>query len=416
MTMKKSFFYGAVLLAGLAFTTAACSDENGTTPSGDWEYDGDAANLDYTLANANDWHNYMGMVAQLLREDASNLYDYWAVSYNGGASYADYFKAHAEGSTYTSALSAITQIIDGCWDIANEVGEQKIGDPISKEQAGDHTAAVYAVESWYSWHSREDYSNNIISIYSALCGSRNVVVDNESSLNLEASEVAPNSLYSVLRGLDEQRADNLMLLVKNAHDAILAIEQPFRNHINSPESYEAQEACADLADGLTDFRNYLNNDPAAAAIRTDEVLDPVLAQYVDNVVLPTYADLKREVEELYQSIATLAQSRTDANFRAAAAQWIVAREPWEKSEAFLFGPVADQGLDPNMDSWPLDQDGIVNILRSGDYGQLEWDGEFIVDEEGEPIESIAAAQSVRGFHTLEFLLFKDGQARSVPAE
>ena len=43
-------------------------------------------------------------------------------------------------------------------------------------------------------------------------------------------------------------------------------------------------------------------------------------------------------------------------FKAAALLWITAREPWETSEAFLFGPVADKGLDPNMDSWPLDVD------------------------------------------------------------
>ena len=41
---------------------------------------------------------------------------------------------------------------------------------------------------------------------------------------------------------------------------------------------------------------------------------------------------------------------------------------------------------------------------------------FMTDENGDPVENIAAAQSVRGFHTLEFLLFKDGQARTVPAE
>lgn len=412
--MKKSFFYGAALLAALTLGTASCSDDNNGKNNGDdWTYDGDAADIDYTLANADDWHNYMGVVAGLLREDASNLYSYWAESYRGGSSYADYFKSHAEGTTFPSALSAIDQILDGCWDIANEVGEQKIGDPINKWNSGDRTGAVYAVESWYSWHSREDYSNNIISIYSALCGSRNVQVDNGLSLNLAQSEVAENSIYNVVKNHDAQRADALMQLVKAAHDAILNIPQPFRNNINSQEALDAQDACADLATGLTEFKNWLN---AETAINSDEVLSPVVNQYVDEVVLPTYADLKQETEELYQAIATLAQNRTNANFRAAADKWIEARAPWEKSEAFLFGPVADQGLDPNMDSWPLDQDGIVNILKSGDYGQLEWTGDFMTDENGDPVENIAAAQSVRGFHTLEFLLFKDGEARTVPTE
>ena len=31
--------------------------------------------------------------------------------------------------------------------------------------------SLYAVESWYSWHSRDDYTNNIYSIRNAYYGS-----------------------------------------------------------------------------------------------------------------------------------------------------------------------------------------------------------------------------------------------------
>lgn len=64
-----------------------------------------------------------------------------------------------------------------------------------------------------------------------------------------------------------------------------------------------------------------------------------------------------------------------------------------------------------MDSWPLDQDGIVQVLTSGDYAVLDWDGDY--DEES---DAIASAQSLRGFHTLEFLIFKDGNARTLSAQ
>ena len=126
---------------------------------------------------------------------------------------------------------------------------------------------------------------------------------------------------------------------------------------------------------------------------------------MDKVVLPTYLDLKDKVETLYDKVNALADNPTNQAFKDACDAWISAREPWEKSEAFLFGPVA---LDPNMDSWPLDQAAIVNILNSGDYSQMEWSGDYIEDS-----DAISAAQNVRGFHTLEFLLFKDGQARTV---
>ena len=66
------------------------------------------------------------------------------------------------------------------------------------------------------------------------------------------------------------------------------------------------------------------------------------------------------------------------------------------------------GLDPNMDSWPLDAIGIANLLASQNWADLEWSGDY--DEESEAIES---AQSLRGYHTLEFLLFKNGKPRTV---
>ena len=78
-----------------------------------------------------------------------------------------------------------------------------------------------------------------------------------------------------------------------------------------------------------------------------------------------------------------------------------------KERSFPYRPGC-LGLDPNMDSWPLDQNGIVQVLNSQNWDDLEWSGNF--DEED---EAIGAAQSVRGYHTLEYLLFKDGQPRTV---
>ena len=309
------------------------------------------------------------------------------------------FKNHE--APFNSAGSCVQQVIDGCVDIANEVGETKIGDPYSKYQAGKVTEALYAVESWYSWHSREDYSNNIVSICNAFCGVRSEALI--SGAAIDKTQVATQSLYTVLVSNGQQQlADNTLLAIKNAYDKILAIPQPFRNHINSEQSLAAQEACSELSVLLKD-----KVKPACDAL-SEAVLSPVVKNYVDVVVLPTYSDLKDRVATLYDKVNTLAANPTNQAFKDACDAWITAREPWEKSEAFLFGPVADQGLDPNMDSWPLDQAAIVNILNSGDYSQMEWSGDYSEDS-----EAISAAQNVRGFHTLEFLLFKDGQARTV---
>jgi uncharacterized iron-regulated protein len=149
------------------------------------------------------------------------------------------------------------------------------------------------------------------------------------------------------------------------------------------------------------------DDPKEIVIQ-DAEYDAIINQYVDNVVMPTYRDLKERNSDLYLSVVDFGNAPSDAKFQAICDAWLAAREPWEQSEAFLFGPVADFGLDPNMDSWPLDQEAIVNTLKSQQWNDMTWPGDYDEDD-----EAIAAAQNVRGFHTLEFLAFRDGKARTL---
>jgi predicted lipoprotein len=138
----------------------------------------------------------------------------------------------------------------------------------------------------------------------------------------------------------------------------------------------------------------------------DTQFQAIVENYVDVVVLPTYKQLVERNDVLMQKVQALNNNRTNSAFEAACDAWLNAREPWEKSEAFLFGPVDALGLDPNMDSWPLDVDAIVAHLKSNNFADLEWDE----DDSDAKIES---AQNIRGFHTLEFLLFKNGNPRTV---
>ena len=47
-------------------------------------------------------------------------------------------------------------------------------------------------------------------------------------------------------------------------------------------------------------------------------------------------------------------------------KFLEARAWWEKSEAFLFGPATDFGVDPHIDSWPLDVDALNMALSNTD--------------------------------------------------
>lgn len=382
--MKKTLLL-SVILGGMFM--ASCSDSN--EPDNGKDKDTDAANLDYTASNAASWQNYMVQVAHLLKNDAASLYDAWSASYDGGRPYAAIFKSH-DGETYSSAANCIEEIIDGCRDIASEVGSQKIGEPFRLYTAGKTTEALYAVESWYSWHSREDYSNNIYSIRNSYLGTLD-------------GTVSPASISAYVATVDAALDSEIKGAINAAATDILAIPQPFRNNINSSEARKAMDSCSDLEELLDRRLKPLFSNPAGG---TESRFDAIVTNYVDNIVLPTYLSLKQKNEALYNSVLAFKANPSDNAFAAVCNAWLVAREPWEKSEAFLFGPVDALGLDPNMDSWPLDQDQIAQVLNSGNYDDLNW-----ID--GDADDRIEAAQSVRGFHTLEFLVFKDGQARSV---
>lgn len=283
----------------------------------------------------------------------------------------------------------VKQILDGCIDIASEVGESKIGDPLDKFNSGQTEEALYSVESWYSWHSRDDYKNNIVAIRNAYYGSRD-------------GSVATNSLSALLAGNNAEMDKAVKNAINEAWQAIDNIPQPFRNNINSNEAKAAKQKCAELVTVLENLSGYIER---TGAINQDKNLEPVISDYVDNVVLPTYLDLKTQNANLFNAVKAFRESPSDAAFEAVSEAWMIAREPWETSEAFLFGPVDNEGLDPNMDSWPLDQDAIVNILNSGNFDDLDW-------TDGDSEDAITAKQEVRGFHTLEFLVFRNGQART----
>jgi len=365
----------------LTFGMTACSSDKNDDNNTEIDIT-DPNNLDYSSAYAEQWANYMVTVSGLLADDADELYNAWK---NG---YADIFKNH-NSEEYKSAIDCVEQILDGCIDIASEVGSAKIGDPYNLYMSGKTTEALYAVESWYSWHSRDDYRNNIYSIRNAYYGSRD-------------GKVNANSLSALLAAKNAELDTKAKQKIQAAADAIYAIPQPFRNNINSKEASAAMSACAELEDFIeNELKPYFT-----ANINDDATLDPVIKQYVDQVVLPTYNQLAVLNDALDAAVKQFKQNPSNANFTACANAWLEARQPWEQSEAFLFGPVDELGLDPNMDSWPLDQAQIAQILKSQAFNNLNW-------KEGESDEKVEKAQSLRGFHTLEFLIFKDGKARTV---
>ncbi len=397
---KSAMFFAAAAVM-VAFTSCGSDDDGSgntsTNTNTGTTTEVDPQNLDYSSELAAAWGNYAYNVALLLNDDATTLYNAWNDEYAVGFKSAD-----ASVTGFSSSEACVEQIIDGCIDIAGEVGEAKIGDPVEKWNAGKTTEALYAVESWYSWHSRDDYKNNILSIANSLYGDCISETKFQSIGEAESTDFTiANSIMAV--GYNNSAVQSAAADAWNktiaAWNAIDAIPQPFRNNIGSAEAVAAMDACAELKASLETLKGVISNF-------SEIECGNITAQYVDNVVMPTYLNLKNKNAALLTAVKAFQAAPSNDTFENACSAWMAARQPWETSEAFLFGPVDELGLDPNMDSWPLDATGIYNLLKSQQWADMKW-------SDGDTDEAVESAQALRGFHTLEYLLFKDGKPRTV---
>jgi hypothetical protein len=94
---------------------------------------------------------------------------------------------------------------------------------------------------------------------------------------------------------------------------------------------------------------------------------------------------------------------------AICAKFLQARQSWEESEAFLFGAATDFGIDPHIDTWPLDADGLATELANAEKVAS------LAGEDGIGYAAAKLGQELLGFHGIEFVLFRDGKNRSVSA-
>lgn len=120
----------------------------------------------------------------------------------------------------------------------------------------------------------------------------------------------------------------------------------------------------------------------------------IITNVAVNVITQTYKDLASRAADLKAKVDVFAQAPTEENLTAAQQAWRDARVPWEASEAFLFGPVEGLGLDPMMDTWPLNKLDLDAVLASN----RNLTPDFVR----------GLGTNVQGFHTIEYLLFGDG--------
>lgn len=148
-----------------------------------------------------------------------------------------------------------------------------------------------------------------------------------------------------------------------------------------------------------------NDDPidGTELSAQEKALKEVVADFADKTVIPSYqgmADAAMSLHSLCIDIRTKKQAGTltTADVEAACEAWKLARDYWEKSEAWLFGPAGDYNVDPHIDSWPLDKTGMDALLNNpAQMAQMDDEGNYVGNYLG---------YALQGFHAIEYLLFE----------
>lgn len=133
----------------------------------------------------------------------------------------------------------------------------------------------------------------------------------------------------------------------------------------------------------------------------------ILNTYVESVVAPTYTGLANATQTLCEQLTELRQNPTQASLETACETFLTARAYWEKSEAFLFGPASDFGIDPHIDSWPLDETAFNNTMNN------ELQLARLDAEDGDQYAGTYIGEGALGFHAVEYIIFANGAPKNI---
>lgn len=154
-----------------------------------------------------------------------------------------------------------------------------------------------------------------------------------------------------------------------------------------------KEGCTDPAATNYSKKAKKDNGSCEYAVSDRKV---ILSAIGTNVISATYNDLAVKSTDLYDATVSFVANPSAAGLTTCRNLWIAARQSWERSEGFLFGPVATEDIDPRIDTWPVDFNALEDILSSS----VDLTNDANID---------AFDDALKGFHPIEYLLWgEDG--------
>ena len=154
-----------------------------------------------------------------------------------------------------------------------------------------------------------------------------------------------------------------------------------------------------------------NNTNENGLTENQKKMAEVVENYVPNIVYNTYKALADETEKLYNALDAASekgvQSLSQNDLDLICSTFLNARKYWEQSEAFLYGPATTFGIDPHIDTWPLDVEALATALSNSDQVAM------LKGEDGIAYAGAKLGQELLGFHGIEFIIFRSGKNRTV---
>lgn len=142
------------------------------------------------------------------------------------------------GSTWKSVTLGTDQIIEGCKDIVDEVGNSKIGKPHTGEDES-------YIESPHAYNSIQDFIDNIESVRYAYLG------------GFKATSAHKNSVSTYIRSVDPAADEAVIKAIDACVAAIEAMPRPFVKNYKAAEVSAAMNACEALNVALTNAQKAL---------------------------------------------------------------------------------------------------------------------------------------------------------------
>lgn len=201
-----------------------------------------AEELDYLVAVAEDLRNQCVLLESCwagddaISEQKQQLLKEAELGYNDNYGWM-MINAGQAGSRFKTYQEAVEEIIQGCIDIVDEVGNTKIGRPHMGSTVDDRNY----IESPYSLNSIEDFQDNIRSVQHAYCGSKS----------------SDASLSDYIKSQNSNLDTRVRNAIENAITVIGTIPEPFAKNATGGEAANAIEACNELQTILNEVMTQL---------------------------------------------------------------------------------------------------------------------------------------------------------------